>query len=426
MKGLQRVDYDPVNNYNFLRVEKKINLKKTPKFNKNTNWYDYLRGGFELQAPDYRIYNFETLPKRVRKFKSKKRQLIEKSKLLERAFKKELIIPVLSEDNNPVETPTGEFKKRPVLFIDVLQEGMVAKKYALEYLNSLQETVIAQSPEYQLMIEMLTSGKVQNDFTRLLNSVENKDYLEEFLGSIEADQKNINIIFPEKKEMEEIEIPPRLLWSEDNALYTIYIEPVIKFGDFMDDSGNDKLGLEVNNELVLALNRAKNLLESARTKQSIKREMRNKLKEEYKIYIRRATDYLLNTVRRTKSDITPKDLMDGEDFYYNKGWITSGESFNYVDFFVKVSMEFFYAAGYLLIPRWYKLDEYVSEVDFVLGEHLNTLKGLYEKEGLSLKNLMIENLKTLLIENRPNIATKGGPERDEGEEEEELKKKTVN
>lgn len=161
MLKIKRPDYDPVKKLNFIKIGE-IDIRKKPDFNKKTNFYDYIRErDLEAEAPDSRGYiSIPLIVDRKKPFRTKLQISRDKARLTEIALKKELILPLLDEEGN-LQMFGDDILKRPYKFSEVLDLGLKLREYALQYLNNLQEIEFSQSPEYLLMIEILT-GKTRD------------------------------------------------------------------------------------------------------------------------------------------------------------------------------------------------------------------------------------------------------------------------
>jgi hypothetical protein len=159
-----RNDYDPSNNISFIKVDKKKDIKPINPFNRKTNYYDFIRKDYEQEAPLPRDYDMEPTMDRSNLFETEFEKNKQKALLLQRALNKELILPVLDDNGNPQTFQDNtNIIKRPYKFDEILYGSETSlKKYALEYLNSLQEIEFGQTPEYVLMLDLLDpSGKKQ-------------------------------------------------------------------------------------------------------------------------------------------------------------------------------------------------------------------------------------------------------------------------
>ena len=160
---INRRDYDPSNKITFIKTDT-IDIRQKKEFNKKTNFYDDIRQDFEQEAPQPRGYidiPFTTPKKSL--FETKLQKTRERARLMGIALKKELVLPVLDSLGN-LQFFGASVMKKPYKFEEVLYDKSLSmKQYALQYLNSLQDLEYSQSPEYQLMLELLGQGKAQVD-----------------------------------------------------------------------------------------------------------------------------------------------------------------------------------------------------------------------------------------------------------------------
>ena len=186
MNKIIRPDFDYSNNIKFLKTER-VDIRKSNEYNKKTNAYDYIRNSFEKQAPQPRGYiDLPSLIVKPSIFESQIEKSRERARIFSIALKKELILPLLNENNKiqysiENETTSGNILTKPYKFEQILYDDNIQmKQYALEYLNNLQDIQFSQSPEYKLMLELLGSprasvqpvklkpqGMTQKDFDKL-------------------------------------------------------------------------------------------------------------------------------------------------------------------------------------------------------------------------------------------------------------------
>jgi len=203
---IQRPDYDPLHKGTFVKVSD-IDIRKKADFNKNTNWFDYIReADAEMEAPDPRGYiNIPLMAERKKPFESKLKRKRSKTRLMSIALKKEIILPVLDEKGKEVYFVGDNVLTRPYSVTEILSGNVFLKQQAIQYMNSLQEIDYAQSPEFALIIELLSryvgqTPKIPDlpDLSQLIPSVstEGVSELPEGFYDTGTETKKKNPFFP--------------------------------------------------------------------------------------------------------------------------------------------------------------------------------------------------------------------------------------
>jgi hypothetical protein len=222
---IKRFDYEPLLNNTFLKTSKiNVNINKKL-YNDKTNYYDFMRKDYEQEAPLPRDYDID-LPitdQRLNLFVDDEK---EKSKILQIALNKELILPVLDEQGNPQTSQDNmNIIKRPYRFEEVLYNYKILIKYALEYLNSLQDTDFSRYPEYNLMLELLTGKQpitymkddIEQPIDNIIDEIKEDEIKEDDINEIAVKLKPYREVIDEMND----EMLKNILKKLFNMLYTI-------------------------------------------------------------------------------------------------------------------------------------------------------------------------------------------------------------
>lgn len=158
---IKRPDYDPTKNLNFLKTGP-TSLTRQKRFNKSTNFYDYLRvSDFQQSAPDARGYiDIPKIEDRKTAFESRLVTIRERAKVLASAMRKTLPLPKFNKKMEPILTPGGNIDTRDYLFSEITKGEPELKRAALQYLSRMSDLELSGTKEYALMMEILGGAVV--------------------------------------------------------------------------------------------------------------------------------------------------------------------------------------------------------------------------------------------------------------------------
>ena len=153
---IKRTDFDPAQSTNFIQYQKAFPLR-LPKFNKWTNWYDYIRvSNTESPPPDPRGYLNLPEIQGVDRFQSYKEQVDKDRQLTLAAINTIFPLPKIDANGQVIRDENGHVMYESVAFRDIYKYPKEIQSKFLTYLNSVIGTGKFQDPKYRKMAEILT------------------------------------------------------------------------------------------------------------------------------------------------------------------------------------------------------------------------------------------------------------------------------
>lgn len=166
----KRQDFDPANQYSFLKTQEKIKKKPKKKFNKYTNWFDYIRvANKEADDPVARGYiDIPQLAGRPTFVEDENKRTLEQARIRELALRTKIPIPVLDAFGNIVYQTNNLPQTREMMFREIETADSLTKLFALKYLSHTQPQLVSDSSVYAYILKQLS----QNVPVQTLNSIQ--------------------------------------------------------------------------------------------------------------------------------------------------------------------------------------------------------------------------------------------------------------
>ena len=152
---IKRDDFDPASNLDFIEYSKNVPMRY-PKYNKWTNWYDYIRvQSTHASPPDARGYIDLPQVVTIDKYATYKEITDRDRAITLAAIRTNVVLPKIDINGNLILDEEGNRIYENMPFSEIVRYPRVFQSQYLQRLNELINTVQYSDPKYRKMAEIL-------------------------------------------------------------------------------------------------------------------------------------------------------------------------------------------------------------------------------------------------------------------------------